>query len=223
MIMQAIRNEHSRPRPLYMLGEHWFKGYPGRRHAHQQDRPRRRRTPPTRTACCTTRAGSCSSSRRGRRAPASCSGSATSCAASGAAGSCKTALRAGVPIVPVAVDRRRGGDADLRPRPAAPAPHRAHLLPDQPRVPALRAGGAARCTCRPSSRSASSSRSRLDRYGPDAADDVALVQQVADDVRARIQIDAERDAARTLVGLVRLGAGAKSTAAAAKGARGPIG
>jgi 1-acyl-sn-glycerol-3-phosphate acyltransferase len=29
MIMQAIRHEHSRPRPLYMLGEHWFKGYPG--------------------------------------------------------------------------------------------------------------------------------------------------------------------------------------------------
>jgi 1-acyl-sn-glycerol-3-phosphate acyltransferase len=29
MLMQAIRNEHPRPRPLYMLGEHWFKGYPG--------------------------------------------------------------------------------------------------------------------------------------------------------------------------------------------------
>jgi 1-acyl-sn-glycerol-3-phosphate acyltransferase len=29
MIMQAIRNEHPSPRPLYMLGEHWFKGYPG--------------------------------------------------------------------------------------------------------------------------------------------------------------------------------------------------
>ena len=29
MIMQAIRHEHPRPRPLYMLGEHWFKGYPG--------------------------------------------------------------------------------------------------------------------------------------------------------------------------------------------------
>lgn len=29
MIMQAIRNEHESPRPLYMLGEHWFKGYPG--------------------------------------------------------------------------------------------------------------------------------------------------------------------------------------------------
>ena len=29
MIMQAIRKDHSRPRPLYMLGEHWFRGYPG--------------------------------------------------------------------------------------------------------------------------------------------------------------------------------------------------
>jgi 1-acyl-sn-glycerol-3-phosphate acyltransferase len=29
MIMQAIRNEHPSPRPLYMLGENWFKGYPG--------------------------------------------------------------------------------------------------------------------------------------------------------------------------------------------------
>jgi 1-acyl-sn-glycerol-3-phosphate acyltransferase len=29
MIMQAIRHEHPRPRPLYMLGEDWFKGYPG--------------------------------------------------------------------------------------------------------------------------------------------------------------------------------------------------
>jgi 1-acyl-sn-glycerol-3-phosphate acyltransferase len=29
MIMQAIRNEHAASRPLYMLGEHWFKGYPG--------------------------------------------------------------------------------------------------------------------------------------------------------------------------------------------------
>jgi 1-acyl-sn-glycerol-3-phosphate acyltransferase len=29
MIMQAIRHEHREPRPLYMLGENWFKGYPG--------------------------------------------------------------------------------------------------------------------------------------------------------------------------------------------------
>jgi 1-acyl-sn-glycerol-3-phosphate acyltransferase len=29
MIMQALRHEHPAPRPLYMLAEHWFKGYPG--------------------------------------------------------------------------------------------------------------------------------------------------------------------------------------------------
>jgi 1-acyl-sn-glycerol-3-phosphate acyltransferase len=29
MIMQAIRHEHPGARPVYMLGEHWFKGYPG--------------------------------------------------------------------------------------------------------------------------------------------------------------------------------------------------
>ena len=29
MIMQALRHEHPAPRPLYMLGENWFKGYPG--------------------------------------------------------------------------------------------------------------------------------------------------------------------------------------------------
>ena len=29
MIMQAIRHEHASPRPVYMLAEHWFKGYPG--------------------------------------------------------------------------------------------------------------------------------------------------------------------------------------------------
>jgi 1-acyl-sn-glycerol-3-phosphate acyltransferase len=28
MIMQALRRDHPAPRPLYMLGEHWFKGYP---------------------------------------------------------------------------------------------------------------------------------------------------------------------------------------------------
>lgn len=28
MIMKAIRNEHPAPRPLYMLGEHWLKGFP---------------------------------------------------------------------------------------------------------------------------------------------------------------------------------------------------
>ena len=29
MVMQAIRNGHPSPRPLYMLGENWFRGFPG--------------------------------------------------------------------------------------------------------------------------------------------------------------------------------------------------
>ncbi|MEA2308621.1 MAG: hypothetical protein QOI65_907, partial [Thermoleophilaceae bacterium] len=29
MIAKAIKEEHPHPRPVYMLGEHWFKGYPG--------------------------------------------------------------------------------------------------------------------------------------------------------------------------------------------------
>jgi len=29
MIIHGIRTEHPQPRPVYMLGEHWFKGYPG--------------------------------------------------------------------------------------------------------------------------------------------------------------------------------------------------
>jgi 1-acyl-sn-glycerol-3-phosphate acyltransferase len=29
MVMEAIRNEHPNPRALYLLGENWFKGFPG--------------------------------------------------------------------------------------------------------------------------------------------------------------------------------------------------
>lgn len=28
MILQALRKDHPAPRPVYLLGEHWFKGYP---------------------------------------------------------------------------------------------------------------------------------------------------------------------------------------------------
>ena len=56
----------------------------------------------------------------------------------GRGGFVRTAMRAGVPIVPDRRGGRRGGDADLRPRAAAPAPDRAHLLPREPRLPALR-------------------------------------------------------------------------------------
>ena len=104
----------------------------------------------------------------------------------GRGGFVKTAIRAGVPIVPDRRRRRRGGDADLRPRAAAAAAHRADLLPDQPRLPPLRpAAGAMYLPAKFRIRFLEPV--RFERHGPDAADDVAFVQQVADDVRARIQ------------------------------------
>ena len=105
----------------------------------------------------------------------------------GRGGFVRTAMRAGVPIVPDRGDRRRGGDADLRPRAAAPAAHRAHLLPDQPRLPAVRPRGRARCTCPRSSGSASSSRSTCRGYSPEDADDIALVGRLSERIRLRIQ------------------------------------
>ena len=87
MIIAGDPLEHSAPRPVYMLGEHWFKGYPGRVDADQQDRAWWPPTPRTPSGCCATSSGSRSSSRRARRAPASSTGSATGCGASGAAAS----------------------------------------------------------------------------------------------------------------------------------------
>ena len=56
--------------------------------------------------------------------------------------------------------RGGGGDADLRPRQRAPAPHRAAVLPDHADLPAPRPGRLRSATCPPSSRSASWSPSR---------------------------------------------------------------
>jgi 1-acyl-sn-glycerol-3-phosphate acyltransferase len=84
MIMQAIRHEHPRPRPLYMLGENWFKGYPGVGMlankiglvgAHPANAQR-------------LLGDEQSLVPRARRGAGSCSGSATSCADSAAAASC---------------------------------------------------------------------------------------------------------------------------------------
>ena len=42
MIAKAIKTEHSRPRPLHLTVEHFFKGYPGPEHARGQARRRPR-------------------------------------------------------------------------------------------------------------------------------------------------------------------------------------
>ena len=174
MIMQAIRNEHPQPRPLYMLGENWFKGYPGVGMlankiglvaAHPANAQRLLRDEGRLVLVFP----------EGQKGSRKLFWQRYKLRRFGRGGFVRTAMRAGVPIVPDRGDRRRGGDADLRPRAAAPAAHRAHLLPDQPRLPALRPRRRPRCTCPRSSGSASSSRSTCRRYAPEDADDIALV------------------------------------------------
>ena len=69
-------------------------------------------------------------------------------------------MRAQVPIVPVAVVGAEEAMPIVRPAQRAAEADRAPVLPDHPDVPALRAARLRSATCRPSSRSASSSRSR---------------------------------------------------------------
>ena len=59
----------------------------------------------------------------------------------GRGGFVKTAIRAGVPIVPIAVVGAEEAMPIFAHVHAAPAAHRADLLPDQPRLPALRPAG----------------------------------------------------------------------------------
>ena len=95
MIMQAIRNEHRRRRPLYMLGEHWFKGYPGvgmlANKLGRRPRPPGERAAPARA----TRAGWRSSSPRGRRAAGKVLWQRYRLRRFGRGGFVRTALRAG--------------------------------------------------------------------------------------------------------------------------------
>jgi 1-acyl-sn-glycerol-3-phosphate acyltransferase len=184
--MQAIRNEHSSPRPLYMLGEHWFKGYPGvglftnkiglvaahPANAHRLLHDERRLVlvfP------------------EGQKGTRKLFWQRYKLRRFGRGGFVKTAIRAGVPIVPVAVV----GAEEAMPI-FAHVPFLQRLtgliyFPINHAFPhfGLLAAGMympAKFKIRflePVS---------FDRFGPDAADDVAFVQQVADDVRARIQI-----------------------------------
>jgi 1-acyl-sn-glycerol-3-phosphate acyltransferase len=186
MIMQAIRNEHSEPRPLYMLGEHWFKGYPGvgmftnkiglvaahPANAHRLLHDERRLVlvfP------------------EGQKGTRKLFWQRYKLRRFGRGGFVKTAIRAGVPIVPVAVV---GAEEAMPIFAHVPLLQRLtgliyfpinHVFPHF----GLLAAGMympAKFKIRFLEPVA------LDRFGADAADDVAFVQQVADDIRARIQI-----------------------------------
>jgi 1-acyl-sn-glycerol-3-phosphate acyltransferase len=185
MIMQAIRHEHPRARPLYMLGEHWFKGYPGVGMltnkiglvaAHPANAQRLLRD-------------------EGRLAlvfPEGQKGSRKlfwqryKLRRFGRGGFVRTAMRAQVPIVPVAVV---GAEEAMPIFAHVPLLQRLTGLiyfPINHAFPHF--GLAAGLMYLPAKFKIHFLEPvDLSRYGPDDADDVALVQSIAEDVRARIQ------------------------------------
>jgi len=185
MIMQALRNEHPNPRPLYMLGEHWFKGYPGvgmlankigmvaahpaNAHRLLHDEGRLVLVFP-----------------EGQKGTRKLFWQRYKLRRFGRGGFVKTAIRAGVPIVPVAV---MGAEEAMPIFAHVPLLQRLTGLiyfPVNHAFPhfGLLAGG---MYLPAKFRIRFLEPVRFERYGPEAADDVAFVQQIADDVRARIQ------------------------------------
>ena len=185
MIMQAIRNEHPNPRPLYMLGEHWFKGYPGvgmlankiglvaahpaNAHRLLHDEGRLVLVFP-----------------EGQKGTRKLFWQRYKLRRFGRGGFVKTAIRAGVPIVPVAV---MGAEEAMPIFAHVPLLQRLTGLiyfPINHAFPQF--GLLAGAMYLPAKfRIRFLEPVRFERYGPDAADDVAFVQQMADDIRARIQ------------------------------------
>ncbi|MGH2980393.1 MAG: lysophospholipid acyltransferase family protein [Solirubrobacterales bacterium] len=185
MIMQAIRNEHPNPRPLYMLGEHWFKGYPGvgmlankigmvaahpaNAHRLLHDEGRMVLVFP-----------------EGQKGSRKLFWQRYKLRRFGRGGFVKTAIRAGVPIVPVAV---MGAEEAMPIFAHVPLLQRLTGLiyfPVNHAFPHF--GLLAGAMYLPAKfRIRFLEPVRFERYGPEAADDVAFVQQVADDIRARIQ------------------------------------
>src|SRR3954465_5144319 len=190
MIMQAIRNEHPAPRPVYMLGEHWFKGYPG-------------------VGMLTNKIGLvaahpanaqrllCDEGRlalvfpEGQKATRKVYWQRYRLRRFGRGGFVKTALRARVPIVPVAVV---GAEEAM--------PIFAHVRALQ-RLTGLIyfpinhafpwAGLAAGAMYLPAKfKIRFLEPVSLDEYGPEDADDLTLVQTIAERVRGQIQREVDR-------------------------------
>jgi len=190
MIMQAIRTEHPDPRPVYMLGEHWFKGYPGVGMiankiglvaAHPANAQRLLRDE-GRLALVFP---------EGQKATRKVYWQRYRLRRFGRGGFVKTALRAGVPIVPVAVV---GAEEAM--------PIFAHVRPLQ-RLTGLIyfpinhafpwAGLAAGAMYLPAKfKIRFLEPVSLDAYGAEDAEDLTLVQEIAERVRGQIQREVDR-------------------------------
>jgi 1-acyl-sn-glycerol-3-phosphate acyltransferase len=184
MIMQAIRNEHPSPRPLYMMGENWFKGYPGVGMlankvglvtAHPANAHRLLRDEGKLALVFP----------EGQKGTRKVYWQRYKLRRFGRGGFVKTAIRAGVPILPVAVV---GAEEAM--------PIFAHVktlerltgliyFPINHAFPHF--GLLAAAMYLPAKFKIRFLDPVTFSRGPEAADDVAYVQQVADDIRARIQ------------------------------------
>lgn len=190
MIMQAIRNEHPSPRPLYMLGENWFKGYPG-------------------VGMLANKIGLVPANAANAQRLLRDEGRAVLVFPEGLKGTRKlywqryklrrfgrggfirTALRAGVPVVPVAVV---GAEEAMPIFAHVPLLERLTGLiyfPINHAFPHL--GLAAGLMYMPAKfKIRFLEPIHFDGYGPQDADDLELVQRLAEDVRERIQKEVNR-------------------------------
>jgi 1-acyl-sn-glycerol-3-phosphate acyltransferase len=185
MIMQAIRHEHSQPRPVYMLGEHWFKGYPGVGMltnkiglvaAHPANAQRLLRDE-QRLALVFP---------EGQKGSRKLYWQRYRLRRFGRGGFVRTAIRAGVPIVPVAVV---GAEEAMPIFAHVPLLQRLTGLIYFPLNHAFPHFGPAAALMYLPAKFEIRFLEPIDvsRYGPDDADDVALVQGIGEEVRSRIQ------------------------------------
>jgi 1-acyl-sn-glycerol-3-phosphate acyltransferase len=187
MIMQAIQREHSRPRPLYMLGENWFKGYPGVSMmvnklglvaAHPANAQR----------LLHDEGGLVLVFPEGQKGSRKLYWQRYRLRRFGRGGFVRTAIRAGVPIVPVAV---LGAEEAMPIFAHVPALQRLTGLIYFPVNHAFPQFGLAAALMYMPAKFKIRFMEPVDlsRYGPEDAEDMALVQEIGEQVRGRIQLE----------------------------------
>ena len=187
MIMQAIRHEHPEPRPLHMLGEDWFKGYPGAGmltnklglvSAHPANAQR----------LLHDEGGLVLVFPEGQKGSRKLYWQRYRLRRFGRGGFVRTAMRAGVPIVPVAV---LGAEEAMPIFAHVPLLQRLTGLIYFPVNHAFPQFGLAAALMYMPAKFKIRFLEPVDlsRYGPDDADDLALVQDIGEGVRTSIQLE----------------------------------